>query len=293
MSSSKLTTLAGEGRSIVEQLGGRWSRNGGVCRCPAHNDRTPSLSVRVGRTRLLLHCFAGCDAADVLRALQASGLLDARGAVADDPAALAPQPRLLAQNAMRIWLDARIVAETPADRYLRRRGITLTSPELRYHPHTPHGPKPFTQFRPALIAAVRDEVGLVGVHRTFLDRRTGRLAVLPEPKLGLGRFGSGAVRLWPAATRLGLAEGLETALSATELFGVPCWATLGTERFRLLKLPAIVRELVLFLDNDKGGRRAEALARQAFGDSIEIDARYPRAAGLDWNDVLQRRGRRS
>src|SRR5690606_42077994 len=83
----------------------------------------------------------------------------------------------------------------------------------------------------------------------------------------------------------GLAEGLETALSASALFGVPCWATLGTERFRLIALPAEVTGLVLFLDNDRGGRRAEALARDAFAH-LAIEARYPRCAGADWNDVL-------
>jgi hypothetical protein len=46
-----------EGRKLVESLGGHWGPDGGMCRCPAHDDRTPSLSVRPGRTRLLLHCY--------------------------------------------------------------------------------------------------------------------------------------------------------------------------------------------------------------------------------------------
>jgi putative DNA primase/helicase len=293
MSSQKLTDLAAEGRAIVEQLGGRWSKIGGMCRCPAHDDTTPSLSVRVGRSRLLLHCFAGCSATEILQALQSRQLLEARGGIANDAAPVEPDGRDLAKSAMRIWSSARIIAETPAERYLRQRAILVASGELRFHPRTPLGPRPFTQFRPALIAAVRDETGLVGIHRTFLDHRTGRLATLPNPKLGLGRFGSGAVRLAPAAARLGLAEGLETALSAMMLFGMPCWATLGTQRFGLVTLPAGVRELVLFLDHDKGGRRAETLAREAFGDRIAIEARYPRRSGLDWNDVLVRSRRAS
>jgi hypothetical protein len=158
--------------------------------------------------------------------------------------------------------------------------------ELRYHPRTPHGAKPLTRFRPALIAAVRDESGLVAIHRSFVDPRRGSLARLPEPRCGLGRFGSGAVRLGGVAPRLGLAEGIETALSATALFGIPCWATLGTERFPLVALPPEVTRLVLFLDNDGGGRRAEALARQAHGH-LPIEARYPRKPGADWNDVLR------
>jgi DNA primase len=75
------------------------------------------------------------------------------------------------------------------------------------------------------------------------------------------------------------------------LFGVPCWATLGTERFQRVALPADVRELVLFLDHDSGGRRAERLAREAFAHVPVIDAHVPERAGEDWNDVLRRGGR--
>jgi hypothetical protein len=46
---------------------GRW-----VCRCPAHNDRNPSLAIReLEDGRILLHCFAGCE---VERILDAVGL---------------------------------------------------------------------------------------------------------------------------------------------------------------------------------------------------------------------------
>jgi hypothetical protein len=40
-----------------------------VARCPGHQDRDPSLSIRQAADRVLLHCFAGCGAADVLAAL--------------------------------------------------------------------------------------------------------------------------------------------------------------------------------------------------------------------------------
>jgi putative DNA primase/helicase len=89
------------------------------------------------------------------------------------------------------------------------------------------------------------------------------------------------------APRLGLAEGIETALAATALFGIPCWATLGTGRFRLVSLPLEVSELLLFLDHDCAGRRAEALAREAFVDVPRIKAHYPERPGEDWNDVLR------
>lgn len=38
--------------------------------CPAHEDNSPSLSIReLDDGRVLLHCFAGCDAIDVLASL--------------------------------------------------------------------------------------------------------------------------------------------------------------------------------------------------------------------------------
>lgn len=40
-----------------------------ICRCPAHEDRTPSVTIReLEDGRILVHCFAGCGAADVVAA---------------------------------------------------------------------------------------------------------------------------------------------------------------------------------------------------------------------------------
>lgn len=40
-----------------------------LARCPAHADRSPSLSIAERDERVLLHCFAGCSALDVLGAV--------------------------------------------------------------------------------------------------------------------------------------------------------------------------------------------------------------------------------
>lgn len=48
----------------------RRSGRGYIARCPAHEDRSPSLSIREADDgRVLLHCFGGCNTADVLAAL--------------------------------------------------------------------------------------------------------------------------------------------------------------------------------------------------------------------------------
>lgn len=282
--------LEEEGRVLVERLGGRWMASGGMCHCPAHDDRTPSLSVRAGDRRLLFHCFAGCETGNVIRALAIQHLLrpERRGGgveTALTPADPGPRNR---RAATRLWSAARPIEKSPAEAYLRSRGLTQGSSDLRYHPRAPYGRGAQAIFRPAMLAAVRDGSGLVAVHRTFLEPASMALADLPVPKRALGRLGQGAVRLSPSVDGvLAWAEGIETAMAATQLSGIPCWATLGTERFGLVALPPSVRRLILFLDNDAGGRRAEKLAREAHrGSAIEIEARYPRAAGTDWNDVL-------
>lgn len=286
----RIASLEEEGRALVERLGGRWTAPGGMCRCPAHEDRSPSLSVRPGRTRLLLHCFAGCSAREVLSALEALRLLRPSAPAANDLRPKRDRPPSTNGAALRIWRESRSVEGTPAALYLASRGIQSDTAELRYHPRTPLGPTPITVRRPALIAAVRDESGLIAIHRTFIDQRSGGHANCADRRAGLGRFGRGAVRLGEPGPRLGLAEGIETALSATALFGIPCWAALGVERFARLSLPIGVEQLLLFLDHDSGGQRAERLARRAFADVAHIEAHYPARPGDDWNDVLRRSG---
>lgn len=276
-----------DGRTLVERLGGHWTSNGGLCHCPAHDDRSPSLSIRPGRTRLLLHCFAGCTADQVLRALETLDFLTP--GANSYPGAATPlhsgSDQISSTNAERIWAAGRRIEGSAAATYLAQRGLESASPELRYNPQTPHGPAPLTSFRPALIAAVRDDCGLRAIHRTFVDFPDGDV-VRDQRRAGLGRFGNGAVRLGGIGPRLGLAEGIETALSAGLLFGMPCWATLGSERFRQVSIPALVEELHLFLDHDSGGARAELLAREAH-PSMLIKVHVPPRPGDDWNDVLR------
>jgi P4 family phage/plasmid primase-like protien len=55
--------------NVVSRLQAKRSGAGWVAKCPAHEDRKPSLSIREGRDgRVLLKCFAGCGLDDVLGA---------------------------------------------------------------------------------------------------------------------------------------------------------------------------------------------------------------------------------
>ena len=60
---------------IAKALGGCRAGGGWVAHCPAHDDRTPSLSVRVSQTgKVLIQCHADCDQKPVIAALRARNL---------------------------------------------------------------------------------------------------------------------------------------------------------------------------------------------------------------------------
>lgn len=59
-----------------------------MCQCPAHEDRSPSLSIRLGEDgRVLVHCFSGCSPNAVVGALGLS-LADLFPDSAPDPWAM-------------------------------------------------------------------------------------------------------------------------------------------------------------------------------------------------------------
>jgi len=103
---------------------------GWVDHCPAHDDREPSLSVRVADDgRLLLYCHAGCRFADILTAAGISGRQPPRVSPAiqreiatrDDAHR---QARVL--RAQAIWQQGRPIEGTLAGTYLGSRGITVS-----------------------------------------------------------------------------------------------------------------------------------------------------------------------
>lgn len=277
-------------RDLCKKLNGRWSGTKGMACCPAHDDRTPSLSVSLGRNAILFHCFAGCTQSEVLTALAHQGvdqrdLFDGGSVPFDGPARVDVLP---SRAARRIWREARYISGTRAKAYLEARSILASSPMLRFNAQTPLGPKSAVRFLPAMIAAVSLDEGVIAVHRTFLDGALPCKAGFDKPKRALGRLGEGAVRLFPPKDGcLGLAEGVESALSARALTGIPCWATLGNERFGLVAIPESVTELHLFVDADQGGDLAAKRGQSAYAQSnSRIFVRKPSLPGTDWNDEL-------
>lgn len=273
-------------KTIVEKLGGVWRGTRGECRCPAHDDASPSLSVRLGDTAILFHCFAGCTPAEVMRALQRQRLHD-RSAVA------MPQgtpKRDMSALALRLWQASKPISGTLAEDYLLARGLSGPfSRTLRFNPATVLGSGADKRIMPAMIAAVENDLGIVAVQRTFLDSSNVLRKPIAKPKVSLGLLGTAAIRLAPATDELGLAEGIEDAQSAMEWFGTPTWALGGVERLAFVSIPEKVRRVIVYGDRGRAAERLLAKARDHLtANGRELISRVPEHHD-DWNDAWRAR----
>lgn len=269
-------------RTIVEQLGGRWSGGKGQCRCPAHDDQSPSLSVQLGKKVILFKCFAGCPTSEVLSALRERRLHD--GAPLQIRAS--HQQRDHMSLARRLWDGSVPIAGTPAADYLAARGLVGPyPPSLRYNAHTVLGSGANRRLLPAMIACAQNDLGLVAVQRTFLDLDDLLRKPLRRSKLSLGLIGDGAIRLAEVDDHLGLAEGIEDALTAIAWFRTPTWALAGVERLLRVGIPASVRRITLFADQGPATKAVLARARAYLtADGRVLKVKTPRAY-KDWNQA--------
>lgn len=275
-------------KAIVEKLGGVWRGTRGECRCPAHDDANPSLSVRLGNTAILFHCFAGCSPVEVMKALQRQRLHDRT------PVAMpkGKPKRDMSALATRLWKASVPIADTLAETYLVARGLAGPFPRaLRFNPATILGSGTDKKVMPAMIAAIENDLGLVAVQRTFLDPGDVLRKPIAKSKVSLGPLGTATIRLMPATDELGLAEGIEDALSASRWFGTPTWALGGVERLAFVAIPEKVRRVIVYADR---GRAAERLLEKArdhlTANDRELVVRVPECHD-DWNDAWRARRR--
>lgn len=183
-----------------------------------------------------------------------------------------------------------VKAADPAGIYLASRlGRMPTGTGLRFQPECRY---PGGEAWGAMLAVFIGPDGVPsGLHRTYLTA-DGRKAPLVSPRLSLGPLvNGGAVRLAPSAPVLGIAEGIETALAASRLFDVPCWAALNAGRLAAWEPPAGVDEIVIFADNDENftGQLAAFDLEARMKANISVRIETPIDEGTDWNDVLRTR----
>lgn len=300
---------------IAHALGGHKAGAGFLCKCVVHDDKNPSLSVADGEDgSVLVHCFAGCDANDVIAELDRRSLWPERpGRYACDAvvrAALPNKPSYKCSSiaAAQIWSESVDPRNTWAEEYLAKRGIGLSADSetllrsLRFHPccawkdvlggNTAYVPALIAAFEPIAIEVPGDP--FFDPRPTAIHRIRGRGH---EGKRMLGPAGGCAVMIspwWEVQETLHVAEGIETALA---LYGEgrphkdqhrPIWAVGSAGALKALPVIGRVRRLVIWADNDRSGtgvEAARACVRRWSEAGKHVVIRYLNEVGADYADV--------
>ena len=197
-----------------------------------------------------------------------------------------------------VWQSAKeLTVPNPVTRYLKARKIVLQPKNVRFSLkcYEPDSRKDFI----AMIAKVvnKDDTPIC-VHRTYLETTLPQQAAIAEPKKfmpGTEPLMGSAIRLFqPGAGEypndiLGIAEGIETAISATQLFKVATWAVGNTALMEKWLPPEEYKQILIFGDNDSnfaGQKAAMILASRLVKLGILVVVKFPEKADTDYNDVL-------
>jgi hypothetical protein len=209
----------------------------------------------------------------------------------------APSPKLSdaerSARALELWSAASSLRRSLAEAYLSSRGLSLHEPVLipdvlRFHASCPFG----RERLPAMLALMRDirTDEPRAIHRTALQQDGSGKA---EPADGgsskrmLGPAGGCAIKLIAdedVTLGLGIAEGIENALTAMSAGWSPVWA--AGSKGSLAKFPVLpgIEALTLFTDPEPGGvEAARECARRWQESGREATILIPPSG--DWNDV--------
>jgi putative DNA primase/helicase len=301
---TRAAPIARRAADLVWALRGRRCGAGWICRCPAHDDHHPSLSIAERDGKVLIKCWGGCGQDAVLDALRSRKLWS--GKYAPTPLAR-PRPSSSAaesgqvRDPMKSWTSAApFVRNSPADIYLRTRGIELSGDEgssLRFAPALWHWP---TQSRwPAMLARVSLATGAeIATHQTFVEPDgSGKAPLGKQARLFAagGRILGGGVWFGEAESNREfiVAEGIESMLSAMRIFDVTAGcAALSEIGIRRLILPSTARRVRIFADHDELGQgvaAAREAARRWLAEGRAVAVSISPKVGEDANDVWLRK----
>lgn len=200
-----------------------------------------------------------------------------------------PLPRL-----KKIAAEAKkLTGNDPVTKYLNARGLKTIPQELNYHEGLDYfeDGKRIGKFK-AMLAVVKDVEGNnLTYHVTHLDgdkkaNVEAAKKILPPIKPITG----GAIRLFGEGEHICVAEGIETAIAAHEITGLPSWAVISVVGMESFQPPEFVKQVTIIADNDKkfsGQKAAYTLANKLeIRHSIKACVIHPISKGNDLCDLV-------
>jgi putative DNA primase/helicase len=193
----------------------------------------------------------------------------------------------------RMWRDSwPVKTDNTAGRYLMRRCKIDRFPKALRHIDTlPYWEGGEPRYFPGMLACVTaPDDRAIQLYRTYLADPDQKAPVECPRRMMPGEVVRGsAVRLAELdGATLGIAEGIETALSASLLHQLPVWAAIGTAGLESWWPPAGIERVVIFADNDRNGAgeaAAYTLKHRLLIKGIEAKVQSPPEG--DWNDYHQ------
>ena len=180
----------------------------------------------------------------------------------------------------------------PVMKYLHTRGLMLQPDNVRYCSGCWESDT--KKNYPAMIAMFMGIDGkAVSLHRTYLTGTEKAKIKSPRKVMkGTGRLTGGAIRLFePKNNTIGIAEGIETALAATQIADIPCWSAVSSTLLKSFVPPDYIKRIVIFGDNDAnfcGQAAAYHLANRLYNADRVVEVELP-PNGKDFNDWLLQR----
>ena len=212
---------------------------------------------------------------------------------APPPGAKPKDPEERKEYMKKIWKESHpFEPGDPVGLYLQRRCGPLADiievDGIRIHPNLLHTPS--KTFHPTLLAPMGVSRPYGGIMRIYLAK-DGHKADVQPAKMAFGDWGHVCLQRIALGT-LGIAEGMETALAASQIFHHPFWAT-GKAGMQTFEPPPGVNHLFIAGDNDTdtswtGQATAYALANRLSNQvkypGLKIEVAIPSAKGFDWCD---------
>ena len=302
--------------------------------CPVHKEKTPSLAFYDDGYDTHWHCYGcgwhvygvdylieteGLSVKDAIKEAQLRGWrrpddgtyqsrkpdhVAGRERHGDshneEPAAQSEHSRSdQSEYGLQLWNESKPAADTPVEQYFASRGIPRVPPSIRYHPDA--WKRELKKGLPAAICSLDDGETVGSVHVLWLEKHRGvwRKERTGRKSATMGAMNGQTVKFGVPDDTIVVAEGAETAMSASMIYRHPAEAVCGNRNILNWNPREGIKHIILAVDNDDSLEHGDWLPEKSTMDAFCDRAKELMAAGYkvsmvapnhgakDFNDMIQ------